>query len=86
MSVVENLPFFIHVTTPGLVGALASGLFVSKSTWTSRGVGFLVGEGVAVGALYLFVCQISGANGRSLGACLADIPITLSQLAFGTLK
>ena len=58
---------------PGLAGALLSPLFVSKNTWGTRAGGFLAGEVLVVLPAYLFVCSLSGANGRSLASCGASL-------------
>ncbi len=77
---IANAGIYLVGISPGLVGALASGLFVTKSTWTSRAVGFAVGEGLAVSTVFLFLCGISGPNGRSLGSCAAELPVGLLSL------
>ena len=77
---IANAGIYLAGISPGLVGALASGLFVSKSSWTSRAVGFAVGEGLAVSTAFMFLCGISGPNGRSFGSCAADLPVGLLSL------
>ena len=79
----DKLPFFALSISPGLVGALASGLFVSKSTWTSRGVGFLAGEAVAVSGLIMIICGGSGGFGRGALTCLAQVPGALTSFVLG---
>ena len=69
-----NAGIYLVGISPGLVGALSSGLFVSKSTWTSRAVGFAVGEGLALSSVFLLFCGVSGPSGRSLGSCAAALP------------
>ena len=77
---IANAGIYLVGISPGLVGALTSGLFVTKSTWTSRAVGFAVGEGLAVSTAFLFLCGISGPNGKSLGSCAAELPAGLLSL------
>lgn len=75
-----NAGIYLVGISPGLVGALASGLFVSKSTWTSRAIGFAVGEGVAVSSVVMLFCGASGPNGRSLSSCAGALPGVLLRV------
>ena len=76
-----NLPIYFTFLAPGLAGALVSPLFVTKSSWTTRGVGFAVGEGAALTLVFLFLCGISGPNGKSLTSCALQLPMGLASLA-----
>ena len=76
-----NVPIYFTFIAPGLAGALVSPLFVTKSTWATRGVGFAVGEGAALTLVFLFLCGISGPSGKSLGSCALQLPMGLASLA-----
>ena len=76
----DDINSWLFGLSPGLVGALASGLFVSKSTWTTRAVGFVVTETVVVGSALMFFCSMSGPNGRSLSKCAVDVPVGLVRM------
>ena len=75
----------LYGLSPGLVGALASGLFV-KPTWTTRAVGFVVGEVAIMGTLMFGFCTISGANGKTLSQCAVDVPVGLVGALFAAPK
>jgi hypothetical protein len=64
---------FLFGAAPGVAGALASGFFVNKSTWTSRAVGFAVGEVVVLGGLALAGCGYVNMD-KPAGYCLTSIP------------
>lgn len=64
---------FLYAASPGIVGALASGFFVAKSTWTSRAVGFVVGETVVLGGLAFAGCGFTSMD-KPAGYCLISVP------------
>lgn len=66
--------------SPGIVGALTSGFFVSKSSWTSRTVGFAVGEGIGVAYALAAACSFAASQG-SRESCLAKIPGQMAEMA-----
>ena len=70
---------FLYAASPGIVGALASGFFVAKNTWTSRAVGFVVGETVVFGGLAFTGCGFLNLD-KPAGYCLINAPTLIWEL------
>jgi hypothetical protein len=70
---------FLFGAAPGIAGALASGYFVNKNTWTSRAVGFVVGEVVVFGSLAFAGCGYVNLD-KPAGYCLINVPMEAPSL------
>ena len=63
----------LYWASPGLVGAAASSLFVSQSTWTTRAEGAAIGYATVIVPVFLLIYRISGPSGRTFDHLPGDL-------------